>query len=215
MNISLNDLAHQIQHLEKENEQLRSRLSANKKAMERYQAILNSFEEWYYEIDLKGDLVYFSPSICKVSGYSEKELLGKNFRDYTRAETAKKLMQIYTTIFATGKPAESIEYEVIGRGGKPIYVESSVYLIRDSAGNPIGYRGFAHDITDRKKIEIALKESERRYRLLAENIRDVLFTMDMDLNYTYLSPSVKKLRGYEPEELIGTSFFDKAPARDT
>ena len=211
MNISLNDLAHQIQHLEKENEQLRSRLSANKKAMERYQAILNSFEEWYYEIDLKGDLVYFSPSICKVSGYSEKELLGKNFRDYTRAETAKKLMQIYTTIFATGKPAESIEYEVIGRGGKPIYVESSVYLIRDPAGNPIGYRGFAHDITDRKKIEMALKESERRYRLLAENIRDVLFTMDMDLNYTYLSPSVKKLRGYEPEELIGTSFFDKAP----
>ena len=44
--------------------------------------------------------------------------------------------------------------------------------------------------------------SENKYRLLADNIQDVVFVMDMNLNYTYLSPSVKVLRGYEPEEAM-------------
>ena len=205
------DLSNQIQLLEKENKRLLVKLSANEKALERYQAILDSFEEWYYEINFKGDLTYFSPSICKVSGYSENELQGKNYREYTSAETAKKIFQVYNNIYLTGKPAEFIAYEVLGKDGKAIFVEASVYLMHDSKGNPSGFQGFAHDITDRKKIEIALQESEKRYRLLAENITDVLFTMDMNLDYTYVSPSVKKLWGYEPKELIGSSFFENAP----
>ena len=47
-----------------------------------------------------------------------------------------------------------------------------------------------------------MKESESKYRLLADNIHDVVFVMDMNLNYTYISPSVKILRGYEPEEAL-------------
>ena len=206
-----NHSSDQIQLLEKEIKMLRSKLSANKKDLERFQVILNSFNEWYYEINLNGELTYFSPSISKVSGYSENELKGKNYRDYASAETAKKMFQIYNNIYLTGEPVELIEYEIFGKDGKIIYLEASVYLMRDSNGNPTVFQGFARDITDRKKIEMALHESENRYRLLADNITDVLFTMDINLNYTYVSPSVKKLQGYEPEELIGTAFFDKVP----
>jgi PAS domain S-box-containing protein len=205
------DLSQQVKRLEEENKRLRSNLSANQQSLARYQTILNSFEEWYYEISLKGDFIYFSPSICRISGYSKDELQGKNYRDYTSAETAEKIFNIYNKIYLTGKPEEFIEYEVLGKDGKTIYIHASVYLMRDSNGTQTGFQGFARDVTDRKKIEMALQESEKRYRLLAENITDVLFTMDMDLNYTYMSPSVKKLRGYEPEELIGKCFFDMAP----
>jgi PAS domain S-box-containing protein/putative nucleotidyltransferase with HDIG domain len=55
---------------------------------------------------------------------------------------------------------------------------------------------------DRKRAEEALKESESKYRLLADNARDIIFVLDMNLNYTYISPSVKILRGYGPEELL-------------
>ena len=64
--------------------------------------------------------------------------------------------------------------------------------------------GSFSDNTDRKRAEAALEESERRYRTLAETARDIIWTVDLDLKYTYISPSVTAALGYTVEEILGS-----------
>ena len=199
-------LSDQIQLLEKENKMLRSELFARKNMQERFQDIFNNFKEWYYEITLDGDLAYFSPSICKVSGYSKSELQNKNYRDYTSAEMAKKISQVYNKIYLTGEPAEFIEYEIFGKHGNTIYLEASVYLMRDSNTKPTGFQGFARDITDRKKMEMALQESEEKFRLIFEYAPDAYYLMSADGEIIDVNRITEEIAGYKKHELIGKNF---------
>ncbi len=61
-------------------------------------------------------------------------------------------------------------------------------------------------ITEHRQTEIALSESEQKYRLLANNVTDVIWSVDMDLHYNYISPLIEKIHGYTPEEVMGISF---------
>src|ERR1035437_2873374 len=105
------------------------------------------------------------------------------------------------------KIPQTIEYCIGTKGGEEIWVFLNARYIYE-AGKLKGATGVIYNITDRRTAEEALRESENKYRLLADNVNDVIFALDMNLNYTYISSSVKTLRGYEPEEVLKLSYTE-------
>jgi PAS domain S-box-containing protein len=144
--------------------------------------------------------IYANRAAETICGYSEKELLSMNFWNIVHPDF-KALIQEHGRLRQQGEETTiRYEFKIITKDGAQKWVDlsgTSTML----QGRPAGIITVL-DITKRKKAEEALKESEKKYRLLADNVHDVIFVLDMNLNYTYVSPSTKILRGFEPEEVM-------------
>ena len=120
---------------------------------EKYRTILHSIEEGYYEVDLSGNLTFFNETLCRHLGYSKDELMGMNNRQFMNPETAERVYKTFNSVLQTGEPAQAFDWEMIAKDGSKKFVELSVSLMRDPEGHPIGFRGVARDISERKKAE--------------------------------------------------------------
>jgi PAS domain S-box-containing protein len=120
---------------------------------EKYRTILHSIDDGYYEVDLEGNLTFFNDALCKILGYSKDELIGMNNRKFMDKMTSKQVYRTFNTVYRTGKAAKAFDWGTIRKDGTKRYLEASVSLIRDSEGQPIGFRGIGRDITERKRAE--------------------------------------------------------------
>jgi PAS domain S-box-containing protein len=137
---------------------------------ERYRNILENIEEGYDEVDLKGNITFFNKSFYKLLGYTKEELQGMNYRRYFVQENAQKAFKAYNEVFRTGKPIKSVEWEMIRKDGTKRNITVSISLIKDASDQPTGFRSIGRDETDRRKIEEALKKSEKNLRLLSNRL---------------------------------------------
>ena len=120
---------------------------------EKYRTILNSIQEGYYEIDLRGDLMFCNDSLCGILGYPRNELIGMNDRQYMPAEAAKRAYEMFLRVYNTGEATKAFDWEVITKNGTRKIVEASLALMRDAKGTPVGFRGVVRDVTERKRAE--------------------------------------------------------------
>jgi two-component system sensor histidine kinase/response regulator len=144
--------------LSKEIEERKRAEEALRKSEERYRNILENIEEGYYEVDIAGNFTFFNDSIPKMLGYSKKELMGMSNRQYTDKETAERVFRTYNKVYTTGKPTKGLEHEFIRKDGTKGHIESSISLLRDAEGKPIGFRGIARDVSERKQAEALEQE---------------------------------------------------------
>lgn len=158
--------------------------------------------------------ISFNKAGEELLGYSKAELLGKNDYDLFPAEQAEFFTKKDREVLNEGKlvdiPAEMIETR--HQGDRILHTKK--IPIRDAAGKPKYLLGISEDITDRKRAEAAKRESEERYRLMAENSTDLISRHTIDGVCLYVSPACRSLLGYEPEEIMGRSVYEFFYLRD-
>ncbi|MFZ1985945.1 MAG: PAS domain S-box protein, partial [Desulfatitalea sp.] len=177
-----------------------------RQSRERYRSILDNIDAGYFEVDLTGKFTFFNDTLCKIIGVSRDELTGMKHRQYMDEGTAAKITEIYKQIYTTGEPNHQIIYSRTRNDGKTIHIESSVSLIKDAGGRPVGFRGLSKDVTDRKQAEEELRQSEERYRTILEGIEEGYFENDLQGDMTFVNDALCKMVGYTKEELIGLKF---------
>ncbi len=174
---------------------------------EKYRTILEATDEVYFEVDLSGNLTFFNRVLPEYVGYTAEELAGANYRVFIGEETSPKVFQIFNRVFRTGLPERATEWFMKRRDGETFMIEAAVFLKRDAEGKPVGFRGTARDISERKRVEADLRESEERYRTLAERSFAGVYVIQ-DGRFRYLNRNAASYAGYYPEELIDTVAMD-------
>ena len=169
---------------------------------ERYRTILDIMEEAYFEYDLKGNITFANEAACKMFDCRLDELIGLNYREYHFPTEAEEAYRVFRHIYESGRPHLRLDHDIMLKNGEIRSYQINAALKRDEAGAACGFRVLTWDVTQKKRTLDALRESEARYRMIVENMHDTIWTMDLNLNYTYQSPSEIRVTGYTPEEIM-------------
>ena len=127
---------------------------------EHYRNIIENMSDSYWETDLAGNFTYCNGQSALFHGRSQDDLLGLNYRNYMNEETARGVYGKFNEVYKTGEPANQFCYELIRADGSKWVAEATVELRRDSEGKPIGFKGITRDVTERRQMEEALRESQ-------------------------------------------------------
>ena len=173
---------------------------------EKYRNILESIEDGYYEVDLRGNLTLFNDSLCRIYGYPRDALAGMNYREYMDDNTARHVFKTFNGVYQRGRSAKGTNWEIIRGDGSRKIIGASVSPVSDASGKPVGFRGIVRDITEQKKAEQALRESEEKYRTIIENMEEGYFEVDLQGNFTFFNDSLSVTMGYSRTELMGMNY---------
>jgi len=172
---------------------------------ERFRSLVETTSDWMWEVDADGVYTYASPKIKDLLGYEPEEVIGKTPFSFMHPDEAERIARQFRAIVESRKPFERLENANFHKDGRRMVLETSGVPIFSSDGTLLGYRGVDRDITERKQAETLLQESEERFRSLVQNSSDMIITLDSGMKITYVSPSVERVLGYRPEEVIGTN----------
>ena len=152
-------------------------------------------------------MIYVNPSFELITGYTAQEAIGRNCRflqgddrDQPALEELRRAIreERYCTVVLRN----------YRKDGALFWNELSISPVWDENGNLTHFIGVQEDVTDRKQVEDALRESEERFRTLTTNSSDMVLILEADGTIRYESPSVERVLGYKPEERVGNKAFD-------
>jgi len=175
--------------------------TALKKSEEYYREITVNASDVIFIVDARGDITYVSPSIERFTGYCPDEMIGKNSIGFIAPADQARALDNFKSALKTKDVSLSNSFRMLHKnGGERIMEGFGKNLLHNPAIS--GFVMNVRDITDHKRAEEELRESEKKYKLLTEKMSDIVWIADMNLRTVYISPSVSKVLGFSREEQI-------------
>ena len=180
---------------------------------ERFRLLVETASDGIYRIDPRGIFIYANPVAGRVLGVGDEGLVGRTYLDFVRPDYRVEGIELYTRQIKNHTPVTYWEFPALRADGREVWVGQNVQIeVQD--GRVTSLYAVARDITARRYAENALRESEERYRFLAEHSRDMLARLDPGGRFVYVSPACRAMLGVEPEQLLDTPFADLCEAED-
>jgi PAS domain S-box-containing protein len=204
--------------LQRTNEELRDEIAARqrteqalRKSEQKYRDLVDGIEDLLLTVDLEGNILFANPSAERFTGYRPQETVGHALSEYVHPDDVQGLVEGIQQVLS-GEPLETItgtgrdfEYRMLGRDGEVICVSTRGQPIRDGQGDIRGFRGISRDITERKRIQRALRESEQKFRTLADQSPNMIFISQRG-RVVYASRQADRMMGYAQEEVLSGAF---------
>ncbi len=171
----------------------------------KFRSVFESMQDVFYRGDSQGILTLISPSGARLLDYtSPEDLIGCDIAQTMYGDPMDR--KLFLAALQERGYVRDYEVRLKRRDGTPVIVSTNSRLVRGEDGEIQGVEGVFFDITERKNAEEALRQSEERYRLIVDNVQDIIFTHLPDGTISFVSGSVRHM-GYGPGEIVGTSLF--------
>lgn len=167
----------------------------------RLRELFENANDIIYVHDLEGNYISINTAGERIFGYSTEEALALNMSEVVAPEHLNRVRKYLRDKIEGKKTQTTYEVECIKKDGSRAVLEINSSVIR-SNGKPVAVQGIARDVTDRKLAEDAISKSEERYRDLFENANDLIYTHDMEGNFTSLNRAGELITGYSREEAL-------------
>jgi PAS domain S-box-containing protein len=179
---------------------------------ERYRTLAEAAEDAIFIVNKDMRLQYCNSFAARLFNATPEELVGKFLESIFPSDTYAHQSLSLRKVFETGLP-----FSVVNQYKFPdqeMWLDTKLVPLRSNSGGVDAVMGISRDITEHKEMEKALRETEERFRSLVEHTNDILWELDQEGAYTYVSPNVQDILGYSPEHLIGKTPFDFMPEEE-
>lgn len=191
-----------INYFEKQNTEIKDH------EYNKLKALLNALSDVVFFKNLNSIYIDCNELFCLSVKKSRKEIIGATDYELFEHDIAKNFIKNDRYIFETQKPYETEQWIAYPGRGK-VLMETLKMPVYDKNKQIAGILGISRDITERKKAQKALISSEQKYKILADNMSDIIWVYNSHENkFSYISPSIKDLTGYEAHQALNTNLED-------
>ncbi|HEX8383240.1 MAG TPA: PAS domain S-box protein [Sphingomonas sp.] len=173
--------------------------------MRRHRRLVERSREVIFETDKAGRWTYLNPAWGAITGLDVAATIGRSFLSTIAPDDRERALACLASLYDRRVDECHQELRYIHADGSVRWASVRSHRLTDADDAIVGTYGTLHDITNRRATEAAREESERLYRLLADNSNDMIVRIGLDGVRRYVSPACRHILGYEPEELIGGS----------